>query len=159
MQNIEGGQPTKTWKKIVVGGISAFIMFLIVNSLFSGGSSAKNNSQGEFIEVVNQKDILVESTSIKKINNKYDYWFEIRNNSTSTLKNTVLYIALLDSSGKEATSRSFENKGEINPKMGDIVKINAYSIPYDAVHSFRYWIKEDGKVIKNGSGSLATAIK
>lgn len=161
MQNIERGQP-KLWQKIAAGLITAIIMFFIMTSLFGSKSDkidGSNPKNSEFSQEISIKDVEVKNISIKKVDNGYDYWFFIKNTSTTTLENAKLYIGFLDSQGKEITSREFSQEGSTKPQVGTTVKINARSIPNDGVHSFRFWVKEGNTLIKNGTGTFTEISK
>ncbi len=156
MQNIERGQP-KLWQKIAAGLTVAIIMFFIITSLF-GSKSDKAGGGGlkgsEFETIINQKDITVKSLSIKHNEGKYDYWFDIRNNSTTTYNGQV-HIALIDKNNKEIAIGDFASDKDIQSKMGDFVKVTAHTSPTQGIVGFRYWVKENDVLVKNGTGTLS----
>lgn len=160
MQNIEGGQP-KTWQKIAAGLTVAVIVFFVFTSLFGSKSDKADGSSlkdSEFSTVVNDREIVVNSVSVKKVANKYDYWFEIKNNSTSTFQGKV-YIALVDQSEKEIASDTFSPKGEIDPNMANSIKLSAHTSPSQGIVGFRYWIKDGENLVKNGSSTIASVLE
>ncbi|HEX8279722.1 MAG TPA: hypothetical protein VF540_13550 [Segetibacter sp.] len=106
--------------------------------------------------------VVVSSQVIKKVDNKYRYFFDIRNNDTKDFSGDVK-IQMFNEKGTLLGSNTFSTKQPISPNLGNSVYIDANTAPLDihtelGITKFKYEIKTDGKVVGSGDGVVPKGI-
>lgn len=104
-------------------------------------------------------DIRVTSQTVKKVDGKFRYFFDIRNNGSMPSEGSVR-IELLKDDGSVIGRDTFATAKPIQPGYGDSVyfDISTGPIPeYDrqyAVVGFHYEATEGGKIVSQGEGVI-----
>lgn len=167
------------WKysrwNIVVKGLVTGVFLLITVSLFSGSSKTKEGfeagkNQGSTSTsptlAESKTDIVVTSQIIKKIDKKYRYFFDIRNNGQEDFRGTVK-IELFNKSFKSSlVDEEFSaSTAYIAPSVGKSVYIDAITGPVsehgeeNGYSRFTFTVKDGGNVVKQGEGTITDSFE
>ncbi len=101
-------------------------------------------------------DIAVTNQTIKKVDNKYRYFFDIRNSDTKDFDGEVSII-LLNAQNTKLGQETFNVTKSIESKVGNSVYIDINTGPVSAhgeygVVKFTYEVKSNNAVVKTGGG-------
>lgn len=139
---------------------------MIIFVLGSKGSKNSNNESGKSstavgsnVPAATQKEIVVGSQIVKKVEGKYRYFFDIRNNDSTNFEGEVT-ISIYN--GKQESSlgdETFTTQGPIEPGIGKSVYFDINTGPTSQVGEYgiaryTYSVKEGEKVVKTGEGSI-----
>jgi hypothetical protein len=150
------------WKKHPVISI-LIILFLAgaVSSIsnevveISNDTSAQKTPVAEEVASVEQKDIKVTFQTVKKVDDKYRYFFDIRNNEEESVEAEVK-IELLRENDAVSGRNTFAPNHPLESGFGDSVYLDARSGPvpdFDpeyAVVGFRYEVVTDDQTVSYG---------
>lgn len=152
----------KNYIQATIVVLVAIVVIPVVFYIVSSNSSNSGNSIPAPVldnEVVEQKDIKVSFQTVKKVENKYRYFFDIRNNEAVPVRAEVT-IELLKDNGSVLGKNTFTPTKDIEPGYGDSVyfDVNTGPVPYYdkeyAITQFRYTAEVDGKVVLEGVGKI-----
>jgi hypothetical protein len=108
-----------------------------------------------------QKDIVVTSQTVKQVNGKHRYFFDIRNNDTSPFTGAV-NIELLKTNGTKLGQGDFGATSAIQPGLGDYVYIDIRTAPVSisgvttGISDYKYEVISNNQIVSSGSGKIVT---
>lgn len=166
-----------TWKKTTKIVISSIFVILFILGIANAGSMpSTGTTEGKPAQptVTEQKDskptespkpvekvkVEVSSQIVKKVDKKYRYFFDIRNNDTKNFEGEVtvsLYNAKQSSPlGKE----TFTTKRATEPGLGNSVYIDINSGPVSqhgeyGITKFKYIVKVNGSEVNSAEGLIS----
>jgi len=108
-------------------------------------------------------NIEVTSLTVKNIENKYRYFFDIRNNGKEEFSGSVK-IYLLNRKGGKVWDDTFETYEPIQPGVGKSVYADANTGPTlihgdYGVEGYEYEVKVGRKIVKKGSGKISLTLE
>ena len=110
--------------------------------------------------VVEKYNIEVTSIIVKRIENKYRYFFDIRNNDTKSFEGSV-YISLHTKSAVSPWAEdTFIAQSPIEPGLGKSVYVEGLTGPESqngpdyGLSSFKYTAMKEGQEVANGEGII-----
>ncbi len=120
----------------------------------------KPTTKVEVKPVVEKVKVEVTSVIVKKVDKKYRYFFDIRNNDTKDFEGSVT-ISLYNNEYKTPLGkRTFETQRPIKPGLGDTVYFDASTGPV-RVHGdlgivkFTYQVKIGNDEVNSGEGAIS----
>ncbi len=108
-----------------------------------------------------QRDIVVTSQTVKMVDGKYRYFFDIRNNDDAPFTGQV-NIYLREDSGSKLGQEKFQATAPIQPGMGDSVYIDMNTGPvphYDpefAITHYDFEVIEANQIVSIGNGNITS---
>lgn len=158
----------KSQNKVILGCLGclgAFILFTIIVGAFSTSTTKNTPAQTQPAQQKTSKEapaekfeINVTSQIVKKIDGKYRYFFDVRNNDTKPFTGVVI-IRPKTKEGTNLGPTPFETTKPIAPSLGESVYTDLNTGPV-AIHgnygcsAFDYEVKVNGKIVKQGGGQI-----
>lgn len=146
-------------RPIITTLLVVFVGWLLF-SLFSIDSSVSSRSTSVQPSVaLEQRDIVVTSQTVKRIDGKYRYFFDIRNNDDRSFVGNV-DIKLKKANGSTLGQGDFEATTPIEPGFGDSVYIDVNTGPRPdfgpdvAITGFSYDVISGSQLVSSGSGDI-----
>jgi FtsZ-interacting cell division protein ZipA len=108
-------------------------------------------------------DIVVTNQTIKKIDKKYRYFFDVRNKDKKDFNGEVS-ITLHNNEQNSALGRNtFKTTSPIEPQLGNSVYIDINTGPVSAhgefgITKFKYEVKIDNKIVKTGEDEITNKL-
>lgn len=128
-------------------------------------SEPKEEIKEEVIEApVEPFEIEVSSQMIKKVDKKYRYFFDVRNNDTKEFIGEVT-ITLHNDQQKSALGKdTFETTSAISPSLGKSVYFDINTGPVSAhgeygITKFKYEVRIDGNIVKSGEEVISSKLE
>jgi hypothetical protein len=109
-------------------------------------------------------NIEVKSDIVKKVDGKYRYFFDIRNNDSKSFEGTVTIALFTSESKNPLAGDTFSTKSPIESNLGTSVYTDAHTGPV-SVHGangmvkFVYTVKKDDKVVNSGEGQITDKLE
>lgn len=152
---------TNSFKKhpIITSLLLIFVVWIFGSALFGGSASQPADIPPSIATV--QKDIVVSSQTVKQIEGKYRYFFDIRNEDETPFTGYI-EMELLKSDGSNLATESFNASTPIQPGFGDSVYIDTFTGPLDttgsanAITNFRYQAILNNQIVAQGSGEISS---
>lgn len=124
---------------------------------------SENESNEENIQEevsVEYMEINVESQIVKKVDKKYRYFFDVRNNDKKEFDGEATIKLYNDELKSPLGSETFKTTNTISPKLGTSVYLDINTGPTSehgeyGITKFEYEIKVEGKVVKTGNGKIS----
>ena len=137
--------------------IAVIVGVFAVSTLLTGCTSAPSANSTP-ISIIDPMQIVVTHQITKKVEDKYRYFFDIRNKDTKPFKGEVR-IKLINQDGSSIGDEKFKNDKEIAPNLGDSVYIDRHtgtpSIHGESgIASFEYTVLTDKGVAATGTGKI-----
>lgn len=135
-----------------------------VKESYERGLEAGRNSDIEATSApVENFKIDVTSQIVKKVGNKYRYFFDIRNNDTKDFEGTVV-IFVYNSLGNEIWNNPFKTQSPIEPEMGDSVYFDINTGPTivhdeNGISKFKYEVLINNRKVKEGEGTITDKLE
>ncbi|OGG01698.1 hypothetical protein A2W14_03725 [Candidatus Gottesmanbacteria bacterium RBG_16_37_8] len=115
-----------------------------------------------------KSDIIFQSKIVKEINDKYRYFFDIRNHGSASFKGKIS-ISLYNKEGSFITETAFSTdelvgtayNQQIPPELGMNRYVEAHTGPVKihgvfGISEYKYEVIEDGKTIKKDTGTITS---
>ncbi len=108
---------------------------------------------------VEQRDIVVINQTVKKVEGKYRYFFDIRNNDDKPFSGEV-EIKLHKENGSTLGKGDFGATAPIGPGLGDSVHIDVNTGPVPifaseaAITNYTYEVVSSSQIVSSGSGDI-----
>lgn len=167
-----------TWRTVVkIGLTTAFIILFIVGLTSSGSNTSTPTTMPSSPQptVANQvaisqatatpqpfEGLKIDITSqvVKKINGKYRYFFDIRNNDTKNFMGNVTISLYNDKQESPLGKDTFTTNLTIEPKLGNSVSIDINSGPVSqhgeyGITKFKFVVQSDGIEVNRGEGVIS----
>lgn len=163
----------KTYAKRVGLGIAALFAIIVLAAIVDSSNDpvtqtpAEQNAKVLESAPVEDKEgtatesfnIAVTSQIIKKVDGKYRYFFDIRNNDTKDFNGSVT-IQLVTAEGRKISKETFNTNKAISPGLGTSQYIDANTGPVSThgesgYAKFTYEVKVGSDVVKTGEGALS----
>jgi len=164
-----------TWRKITKIIItSIFAIFLIIGAVTGGSSTSTTptttTSPQPTAEATKQPTatptpveklkVEVSSQIVKKVNKKYRYFFDIRNNDTKNFEGEVTISLYNDKQSSPLGKNTFTTNRAIEPGLGNSVYIDINSGPVSqhgeyGITKFKYTVKVNGNEVNSGEGAIS----
>jgi hypothetical protein len=146
------------FKKLFLG-LGLIVVVVIAVIWFSSGDDTNQAQQ----VAQEQIEIVVSSQSVKKIDGKYRYFFNIRNNSKESFAGGVS-VDLVNAEGDSVYDETFTSSQPLLPGGGTSVYIDANTGPTSVhgsygVQTYSYTAKVGSKVVKTGGGGISTIVE
>lgn len=165
---------------IVILALLIFIIFKVLGFLWGVISSDTDSTQNQAVteqvqnetddnvdstqnqvvaEIVHEPmDILITSQTIKQVDGKYRYFFNIKNNDDEPFTGDI-NIDLISAEGKSIYDRDFQN-ASIGAGIGKNVYIDISTGPVrvhgaNGIANFEFTASIDGQAVNKGNGSIA----
>lgn len=157
-------EKTERIGKKVIYGIAILFIFLVILFMFlddtEPASYAVDRVPASAIttEKINPINIKVTSQIVKKVEDKYRYFFDIRNYDSDPFTGTVK-IELYNKDSNLVTKDLFTTNSPIEPNIGKSVYLDAYTgtseIHGDAgVTNFSFEVVKNDSVVASGNGDI-----
>lgn len=167
-----------TWRKVVKIGLTSIFIILFVVVLTNSSSktstpTAKPSSPRPTVanqvaitqatatpQPIEKLKIDITSQIVKKINGKYRYFFDIRNNDSKDFLGSVT-ISLYNNKQESPLGKdTFTTNQTIGPKLGNSVSIDINSGPIsqhgeNGITKYRFVVQSDGKEVNSGEGEIS----
>lgn len=154
----------KKWSDLSLKEKIAGSAVLIIIILFLFGSITSSNTSKTTTVVTQQSgiekfNIEVKSQIVKKVDSKYRYFFDIRNQDSTPFEGQVTINLFTNESKSSLAEDTFNTKQAIDPNLGASVYIDVHTGPISihgtsGITKFTYTIKKDGKEVNKGEGQI-----
>lgn len=148
------------WLMILGGGLVALIVIIAIVAISSG---SKDTKQVENQQTVTPFNIGVTSQIVKKIDGKYRYFFDIRNNDSKAFEGKVV-IKLYTEEGTEVPGEDFDTNQPIEPGVGKSVYFDRntgttiiHSVA--GVKTFKFEIYQGDALVSQGEGEISPKLE
>lgn len=163
------------WKKPVKWVITGVFVLLLISGIFNQDttqSSQSNTSSPEQVSTqtpisepthtpkpVEKMKIEVTSQIVKKVDGKYRYFFDVRNNDVKDFQGSVT-INLFNDKQKTALGReTFTTNRPIEPNLGNSVNFDINSGPINqhgeyGITKYSYTVEVNGTEVNSGEGTI-----
>lgn len=165
------------WGNKVKLTITCFFVFLVLRGVINDSLGKKTASPNtskvqtvgvdntspkpttELTKSVERVNVVVTSQMIKKVDNKYRYFFDIRNQDSKSFEGSVTISLYREKSKNVLTSDTFTTKSLIKPDLSTAVYLDANTGPTN-VHGeygltkYKYEVKANSVVVNSGEGEL-----
>jgi hypothetical protein len=141
------------FKKLFLGLGLIVVVVVAVNWLFFGDDAASTQQVAQ-----KQIDIVVSSQTVKAVNGKYRYFFDIRNNSEEPFAGGVS-VTVVNAEGDSVYDETFSTNQPISAGLGTSVYFDINTGPtsvhgVNGIKTYTYEAKVDGQVVKTGAGTI-----
>jgi len=165
------------WNKLVRLGITIFFIFL-TTTLFSPPKSDKEpstklatqpsqeiakptNVPTETPKPVEKMKIDVTSQIVKKVDGKYRYFFDIRNNDTKDFEGSVTITLFNNLYATPLGSGTFDTSKPMEPKLGTSVHFDINTGPVSehgetGITKFKFIVNKNKQQINDGEGLVSS---
>lgn len=163
-----------TWKKAIKIAITAPIVILFIIGATKGGSTppASPTEAGDTQVAteptqqptatpipVEKFKVEVSSQIVKKVNKKYRYFFDIRNNDTKNFEGEVTISLYNNKQSSPLGKDTFKANKPIEPDLGNSVYIDINSGPISqhgeyGITKYKYVVSSKGQEVNSGEGEI-----
>lgn len=163
-----------TWRKGMKIGITAmFVLFLLMGKISSDSENkqiSNNPSPTTTIEKkiepteapknVEKMKVEVTSQIVKKVDKKYRYFFDIRNNDTKPFEGKVSITLYNEKQTTALGGETFNTKQPMQPTIGNSVNFDIHTGPTSqhgeyGITKFKYSVKVNDVEVNSGEGNIS----
>jgi hypothetical protein len=152
------------WSKRTKYVVSALVVLLLV---LGAASDTTKTSQSvattptpplPSTKPIDKVNIVVSSLMVKKIDGKYRYFFDIRNNDSKNFEGSVK-VELINGDNRRIDSATYNTSRALEPNLGLMPYFDLHSGPTfvhgsSGISTFKYEVKVGNDVVNAGGGSI-----
>ncbi len=164
-----------SWRKGIKIGITSLLVIFLIIGATTGGSTPStaptattspqpttevDTKPTETPKPVEKLKVEVTSQIVKKVDKKYRYFFDIRNNDTKNFEGEVTVNLYNDKQSSPLGKDTFTTSRAIEPGLGNSVYIDINSGPVSqhgeyGITKFKYVVKVNGNEVNSGEGAIS----
>lgn len=169
------------WHRKVKWGVTGFYgLMFVLTAIFSPSESYTDSINKAQEKVANERinqaasqtlteapkqvekyKVEVTSQIVKKVDGKYRYFFDIRNNDTKNFEGDVSITLFNELQKNPLGGDTFSTTRAIEPTLGTSQYIDIYTGPVsihggNGITKFKFVVKKNGEIVNEGEGQITT---